>query len=190
MSGSAAPAGVSLMTSGLLLIAVVPVLAQVGEGHLPVLVEGSVSTEYNCSWEIVNRDADPVCEFEIPAHGANVAQVPDGWQYLTDGQRFRVWSTSPETDVWRGDRELFTLQLRYGLSVKQGRADAIVRTRSGQTIIVPDVVTPRKGTPLGPLPVLGIFGGGLLIVILLDRRKRRRAASQIDEPPPEEAPAG
>lgn len=190
MSGSAVLAGVSLMISELLLIAVVPVLAQVDAGRRPVLVSGNVSTEFNCSWEVENRTADPVCEFEIPAHGANVAEIPLGWQYVADGHRFRVWSTSPQTDLWHGDKELFALQLKFGWSVTLGHADAIVRTRSGKTIIVPDVVTTRKGMPLGPLPVVGIFGGGLLLMILISRRRKKRAADQAEEPPAEEAPTG
>jgi hypothetical protein len=190
ISSSAVLAGVSLMISELLLIAVVPVLAQVDEGRQPVLVSGGVSTEFNCCWEVVNLDADPVCEFEIPAHGTYDAEIPPGWQCSADGLRFRVWSTSPDTDLRRGDKESFSLHLKSGWSVAQGRADAIVRTRSGQTIIVPDVVTTRKGMPLGPLPVLGTFGGGLLLMILISRRRGKRAANQAEEPPAEEAPTG
>lgn len=161
---------------------VVPlVLAQTADHDRPLSIKTTVAGEFhNYTWEIDNHNAEPVSEFEIHARKANIATVPQGWEYEIKSGRFHAWSTSPNTDLHPGQKMELNVSLIYGQNPNPTKTRATLRTRSGRTITIPAVQAPGTGKKLGPLPVLAIFGGGLLLVILISRRRARHRA---DEPP-------
>lgn len=137
--------------------------------RIEVTVRSSVYT-----WNLTNRSAAPITEFEVGQHAGYDFRVPEGWSFETTRDRFRAWTDDDARAIRRGNTATFSQRVSSTGAVL-GRVAAKVGLAHGPPVEFASIWGPQ---PEPASTVLAVPAVVIVIVLghalLLARRERRQ----------------
>lgn len=142
-------------------------------------------------WQVTNNYSSPIVRIEFPQYGADVFEIPAGWETGSvkemnlvnvgwnprkEGLCFAI-PKSPNPGLIRGTTCNFAMRVPPSVSTIPGKKIVHVVFADGTSCDVANVTLPSKveGSPL--VMILGVAGLFVLCIVIVELRKRRATPS-------------